>query len=49
MVLPLVVYELLASSATYGPTIHVNTEGLGDRARRGEAIRAEGKRSVCPD
>jgi len=47
LVLPLIMYELLTSFATYGPTIHVNIKGLGDRARRGEAIRAEGERSVC--
>ena len=35
MVVPFVVYELLASSATCGPTIYINSEVLGDWARRG--------------
>jgi hypothetical protein len=33
MVFPFMVYELLAPSATYGPTIHINAEGLGGDAR----------------
>jgi hypothetical protein len=49
MVFPLVVYELLAISATYCPTIHVNAEDLGDQARRGESPTVMGEWSVWPD